>query len=164
MFSNYRERFLIYPLLFIVLFAVLFNGFSEVGLVKTLNEIFIEGFYHEFVSFYGITLNKTVYLVIYGYIFGFCYGTISQFVKVRTFRGLFQMALFATKAGLIFLYLPYGVLLLIAELLLTPVAMFIKRKFKLKKKKKENDQLAELMRNVIREENEKQKTFQPTFP
>lgn len=149
-----KERFLFYPLAFMVLFFLLFTKYADTGITHFLDNLIVV-FYSTFISEFGLSIGKEIFAVLYGYIVGYIYGTFSIVLKIRNMKGLAQIVFGIVKVLASVFFVVYGIFILPLELIFLPIGIMIKRQYKKHKKSVRDKELMELMKRSIREESQK---------
>lgn len=122
----FKYQFIIYPAIFMVIWYFAFQMYQDFLFVKIANETMIP-ILAESLPF---QINQTILQLIYGYLFGFSYGTMSYFIQARKFNGLIAMLLiFAIKAYFSIMFaVGYGFVLFLFEIILLPFYFIFKKK------------------------------------
>lgn len=128
------KQMLIYPTIFSVAWFQLFKRGPDFFVI----DIVFDGLDGSALDFIPIDLTDTKLIVLFGFLFGHIYGTISSVVKVRGFRGIIFAVLFFIKTiSSMLVVLTFGPVLYLTELVLIPLAASLMKKrrpFIMKKK------------------------------
>lgn len=151
MFINFKQRFIIYPAIWLTIFTIAFTKFSSSTIVKEVENMFILPLFEAV----GLNVSFYVFIGIFSILFGYVYGTISQVVKTRNFSGITMLAVFIIKFFLSSMGIVFGIFAFVIELILFPFVLIAKRKYIKKKEEKKNEKLMGQFREIIREEHNK---------
>ena len=131
------KQMLIYPTIFSIAWFQLFKR----GPDSIIIDIVFDGLNGSALDFIPIDFTDTQMIVLFGFLFGHIYGTISSVVKVRSFRGIIFAILFFIKTiSSMLVVLTFGPVLFLTELVLLPIAASIMKKRRpifIKKKRNE---------------------------
>lgn len=148
---NLKERYFIYPLLFMVVFTLAYNHFASSEIVVQFDQIVM--LFQEYVDGkFGVPLPKIVFVELILYFTGYIYGTLSIIVKAREFRGLIMIALFVGKLIMTFTFFKYGLILMLIELISLPFYFLIRKKYKRKNKNKQQKEMLKMLKQAMKED------------
>ena len=142
-----QERFIRYPLLFIILFFIimkLFLQFHE-GIVYAQYEMFVLPFIEKLES---IGLPPVLVFLVYSYLFGYCYGITSSLIQGSKFGGIVALIIIYIKFVTISLFIMLGGVVFILDIFLLPFTIKLKEKMR---KNKNKALFAEFKKMVIEE-------------
>ena len=125
MFKEYKKRFLIYPVIFAFLWFQSYNWFYDEPIFESFFAMAREGLYKP------LSLNKLIdestFMLFFGYLIGYVYGTLSQFIRARHFTELFSMVVvFVIKIIFSIVLSVFAIFTIIIELITIP--FYLKRK------------------------------------
>lgn len=146
------QRFVIYPLIFMAIMLMLFIKFDGSGVTNFLHT-FVFTLYEAIEKTIPIALSENMFVGMVGFFMGYVYGTISLGIQVRKVRGFLQIILGIIKVMISLVMVLFGFMLYFAELLVMPFVYLGMRKYKKAKKVKRDEEMIELMKRAIREEN-----------
>lgn len=129
------NHLIIYPVIFTIIWTILFNAHSNLFVTKlALNNIKL--FSSTVLGDLPIHIPLKSIEILFGFLFGYVYGTLSLLIKARQFKGLPFVIVFFTKLIVSFMFsMIYG-FLYFAEIILIPLIYFIYIKISAKKKPK----------------------------
>src|SRR5690606_21626298 len=128
------ERFVYYPIGFVILFLVLFTKFKDAGIVAYLGEL-VFSMYDIAKNDYGLNISRLTFVGIFGFFTGYIYGCFSMIVKIRQLNGIIiQVLLGGFKFIFSIISLPYGFLAFFIELMIMPLVLLSMKKYKKKQR------------------------------
>ena len=144
-------RLLIYPIISCIIWHKLYVDFEDFFLIETVKGVVLKTIPFDF--------KEEINFIIFGIAFGYVYGTVSLFIKVRKFKGFIFFALFLFKVLQCIIFANIAIYFYLLEILLLPLILyFIKKRKKIKKikvenkKKEENKKIKEEILFELREE------------
>nr|ADU03207.1 hypothetical protein pBMB0558_00725 [Bacillus thuringiensis serovar chinensis CT-43] len=75
----------------------------------------------------------STYFILFGFIFGYIYSTISTLVKAREFRGILFVCVLSTKTLFAIITIPFGIIMFFVEcmsLIIIMTSLFLFRNMK----------------------------------
>lgn len=123
------KRYIVYPIIFLFVWAYAYQNFPHFFLVKLTTESIKTAW----IDTFHLHISMKTCVHIFGFLFGYVYGTISLAIKVREFRGALMIVLFlikcfaSTMATCLFGFAYF------IELALCPLIFLAVRKYKKKK-------------------------------
>lgn len=142
-----KERFLYYPLLFMVLSLIIALFFRDYKIFGDVDfDFFVYPFYEYMVLHDGLPIPYTVFVVIMAYFVGYIYGFFSTIlpIKIRSFGLILMPLILFLKIFLCLRYLLFGVLGFLIEIIIHPLTYWIKRNRKKRREKELERELKEL--------------------
>jgi hypothetical protein len=137
-------RLMVYPVISCIAWSYLYSNFSDFILVKMADQVLLNSM--------PFPISNEIKILLFGYAFGYVYGTISTVIKVRKFKGILFLGLFAFKViQSMLLAGSIGIYILALEIILLPFIIILMKKHKAKKKEKLEKQKQEEY-NAVKEE------------
>ncbi len=127
--SFFVKRLFGYPLLYAFIWYYLYQNFTDVYFVNIAVRQ-INSIVREFPFIYS---NMSTYFILFGFIFGYIYSTISTLVKAREFRGILFVCVLSTKTLFAIITIPFGIIMFFVEcmsLIIIMTSLFLFRNMK----------------------------------
>ncbi len=123
------KRLFGYPLLYAFIWYYLYQNFTDLYFVNiTVRQI--NSIVREFPFIYS---NMSTYFILFGFIFGYIYSTISTLLKAREFRGILFVCVLSTKTLFAIMTIPFGIIFYLVEcisLIIIMTSLFLFRNMK----------------------------------
>ncbi|OUA30910.1 hypothetical protein BK777_00610 [Bacillus thuringiensis serovar aizawai] len=123
------KRLFGYPLLYAFIWYYLYQNFTDLYFVNIAVRQ-INSIVREFPFIYS---NMSTYFILFGFIFGYIYSTISTLLKAREFRGILFVCVLSTKTLFAIMTIPFGIIFYLVEcisLIIIMTSLFLFRNMK----------------------------------
>lgn len=118
------KRFIVYPIIFTFIWTYTFKNFPDFFLMK----LTLDNIKTTWINTIHLHVSLKTYVMVFGFLFGYVYGTISLFIKVREFKGLSMFVLFFIKSFISMILTCLFGFLYIIELCIRPFIIYLLRK------------------------------------
>lgn len=139
------SQFFVYPTIIIGIIFGIQEKFPDNIFIQLITQTL------EYQNLSGIPL--TYQIILYGYVVGFSYGTLSILLRAREFRGILFLVIFGFKLFVTYVFAYYGLLLMAIEVVFLPILYVLHKSHQKRSRKNENKHLIEsLLKAMSRKE------------